>query len=288
MVRITRMTLLAAACTIALLGLGAGVAQAQFNIDHYLVYQILNPTPAGLQADLQDQFGPSQAILWQRDRFANPVDKAHPPDLPNLEELLFPDEHLSWWRFEEPYPHHGNVLVGNQFGDDQAWELGDAEYLLVPAIKDQMGMIQLNQHYECYVALQAPQIQVDVVLGDQFGLRPAVVGRGLYLCNPVEKLGPLPLEPSGPPVFPEDHLACYEIDPMAMDEIRLVEDQVDMTGGMPVELIQSDMLCVPSTKAIIPDQTPSLAPWGIATLGLLMLLTVVWVARQRGRYAEPV
>ena len=46
------------------------------------------------------------------------------------------------------------------------------------------------------------------------------------------------------------------------------------------------MLCVPSTKSII-EPTPSLAPWGIATLGLLMLLTVFWVARQRGRYREP-
>ena len=32
-----------------------------------------------------------------------------------------------------------------------------------------------------------------------------------YLCNPVDKLGPPPLVPSGPPIFPEDHLACYDI-----------------------------------------------------------------------------
>jgi hypothetical protein len=30
-----------------------------------------------------------------------------------------------------------------------------------------------------------------------------------------------------------------------------------------------------------------MAPWGIATLGLLMLLAVFWVARQRMRYGEP-
>jgi len=263
-------------------------AQAQYNIDHYIVYKVLNPEFSGLQADLNDQFGLSQALLWERDKFANPVDKTHPPDQPNLENLLFPDEHLSWWRFEEPYPNRTDVRVGNQFGPDQLWRLGDAEYLLVPAIKDQIGMIQLNQHYECYIALEAPDIALDVTLGDQFGVRPAVVGMGRYLCNPVEKLGPLPLVPSEPPPFPEDHLACYDIDPMPVDEIRDVDDQVDdAAGGLPLELIVSEMLCVPSTKSIVPDQTPSLAPWGIATLGLLMLLTVFWAAQRRARYGGP-
>jgi hypothetical protein len=287
MVRITRITLLASACTIALLAFGAGVAQAQFNIDHYLVYPVLHPELSGLQADMSDQFGPSNAVLWERDKFANPVDKAHPPQQPNPEHLLYPNEHLSWWRFEQPYPNDKHVRVGNQFGDNQAWHLGDAEYLLVPAIKDQTGDIILNQHYECYIALEAPAIQLDVSLADQFGMRPAVVGMGRYLCNPVDKLGPPPLVPSGPPPFPQDHLACYDIDPQPVDEIRDVDDQVDDAAGLPLEIIQSEMLCVPSTKSIIPDQTPSLAPWGIASLGLLMLLTVSWVVHRRVRYGEP-
>jgi hypothetical protein len=174
-----------------------------------------------------DQFGDSQAILWERDRFAN-----HPPQLPDLEGILYLDEHLSWWRFEEPVPHGANVRVGNQFGPDQFWRLGDAEYLLVPAIKDQIGQILLNQHYECYVALETPDIQLPVNLVDQFGLQLDVpVLNGRYLCNPVEKLGPLPLVPSGPPVFPDDHLACYDISGWPVDEIRDVDDQVDIAGS---------------------------------------------------------
>jgi hypothetical protein len=275
------------ACGVAVAGLSAGAAQAQFAIDHYLVYRVINPTPSGLQADLQDQFGPSHAILWERDRFANPVDKTHPPELPNPENIVNPDEHLSWWRFEAPYPHHANVLVGNQFGPDQTWTLGDAEYLLVPAIKDQIGMINWNQHYECYVALDAPDIMVQVMLFDQFGFWPdADVLAGRYLCNPVEKLGPPPLEPSGPPTFPEDHLACYDIAPWPIDEIRMVSDQVDLVGGLPAEMIEAEMLCVPSTKSVI-IPTPSLAPWGIAALGLLMLVTAFWFTRHRVRHGEP-
>ena len=282
MLSITRMTWVVGACTIALLTLGAGSAQAQFQIDHYLVYRVGTPELSGLPVDVMDQFGLSQAILLERDKFANPVDKAHPPEVPNLEDVLYPYEHLSWWRFEQPVPNDKLVRLGNQFGAGQIWHLGAAEYLLIPAIKDQIGDILLNQHYECYVALEAPDLQLDVSLADQFGLRPAVVTRGRYLCNPVEKFGPPPLVPSGPPIFPEDHLACYEIDPMPVDEFRLVEDQVAVS---PVDLIESEMLCVPSTKTVI-EPTPSLGPWGIASLGLLMLSTVFWVARQRGRYGE--
>jgi hypothetical protein len=44
------------------------------------------------------------------------------------------------------------------------------------------------------------------------------------------------------------------------------------------------MLCVPSTKTY--DRVPSLASWGIATLGLSMLLTVFAVAHRRARHGR--
>jgi hypothetical protein len=274
------MTWAAGACTIALLMLGAGVAQAQFNIDHYIVYRDLMPFPAGLQVDLIDQFGPSSTILLNRDKFANPADKTHPPELPDIQNILYPDEHLSWWRFEVPVPNSKNVLVTNQFGPDQPWRLGDAEYLLVPAIKEQVGDIVLNQHYECYIALEAPPVGIPVNLLDQFDLQlDVVVEQARYLCNPVEKLGPPPLVPSGPPVFPQDHLACYDITGWPSPWMVSVEDQVFVEID---QLEEAEMLCVPSTKTII-EPTPSLAPWGVGALGGLMLLTVFWAARRRVR-----
>jgi hypothetical protein len=196
-----------------------------------------------------------------------------------MQNVLNPDEHLSWWRFETPVPNDKNVLVSNQFGPDQAWRLGDAEYLLVPAIKDQVGDITWNQHYECYIVLDAPPVGIPVNLLDQFGLLQldVFVEQPRYLCNPVDKLGPLPLVPSGPPPFPEDHLACYDIMGWPVFEIRSVEDQV-----LPEidQLEEAEMLCVPSEKSII-EPAPSMAPWGIGALGGLMLLTVFWVARRR-------
>jgi hypothetical protein len=283
------MILQAGACTIALVALGAGVAQAQqvFNIDHYLVYNVGPPLLSDLQVDLLDQFGPSSGILMEREFFANPVDKTHPPELPNPENLLNPYEHLSWWRLNAPPEEHGYIFAGNQFAPKQTWQLGPAEYLLVPAIKDQIGDITWNQHYQCYVAHEAPDIQIDVTLGDQFGMRPAVVGRGRYFCNPVEKIGPLPLVPSGPPIFPEDHLACYDIDPWPADEIRFVQDQVDMAGGQLAQLTESLMLCVPSTKRLYDPSVPVMGTGGMVTFGALLLLMTFWLARRRLRGTEP-
>jgi hypothetical protein len=272
------MTCLAGTCTIALLALGAGGAQAQFNIDHYIVYRDLMPIPAGLDVEMIDQFGFSSTILLNRDKFANPADKTHPPEIPEIQNILYPDEHLSWWRFETPVPNNKNVLVTNQFGPDQPWRLGDAEYLLVPAIKEQVGMIQLNQHYECYIVLEAPPLGIVVNLVDQIDLRlDVIVENARYLCNPVEKLGPPPLEPSGPPIFPQDHLACYDIMPWPAAWMVSVEDQVLAEID---QLEEAEMLCVPSWKTIV-EPTPSLAPWGVGALGGLMLLTVLWVARRR-------
>jgi hypothetical protein len=286
MVKVTRVILAASACAIALGALGAGLAQAQqvYNIDHYLVYRDLAEPSAFLMADLMDQFGPSMAVLMMRDKFANPVDKTHPPELPNPENIRFPYEHLSWWRFMDPWPYQEEVRVSNQFGSDQPWILGPAEYLLVPAIKGQMGEIMVNQHYQCYVATDAPDIQIPVWLMDQFGLWPDVfVLGGRYLCNPVEKLGPPPLMPSGPPVFPEDHLACYDIPPWPVDEIRMVTDQV-MPWGEVAMLVEAQMLCVPSSKErgpLVDPAIPTLNEWGLIAFGMLLLTAMAWALRRR-------
>ena len=196
MVRITRMTGVAGACTIALLALGVGSAQAQYNIDHYLVYRVMPPAVVVLGADLRDQFGEGSVELGERDKLANPVAKAIDPDIPDPADILYPDEHLSWWRFPQPQPQPiRQIQVTNQFGVEVPWTLGDAEYLLVPAIKNGVGEITLNQHYKCYIADGAP-LGIPVNLEDQFGPRSTVVEEPRYFCNPVEKLGPPPLEPS--------------------------------------------------------------------------------------------
>jgi hypothetical protein len=275
--------LLAAACTVALLGLGAGAAQAQFLIDHYKVYNLLTPEPSGLPVSLDDQFGPSSHTLLTRTKFANPVLKTIPPvdPVPFPGSLLHPFEHLSWWAISEPFGPLA-IQVSNQLGPLQPWVIGDAEYLLVPASKNSpfpVG-IDLNQHYKCYIALSGPELFIINQLSDQFGIFPHVLTTPRYFCNPVEKLGPPPLEPSGPPPIPSDHLACYEIGPNGDDAVT-VADQV-LVPNLPAIMDPAEMLCVPSFKAI--PETPTMGAPGFAALISLMLLTGVaarWVARRR-------
>jgi hypothetical protein len=124
---------------------------------------------------------------------------------------------------------------------------------------------------------------------DQFGFRPAIVLGPRYLCNPVNKLGPPPLEPSGPPIFPNDHLACYEIDPFPRLADALVLDQIWPQPEFAM-LDLSQMLCVPSSKALEPPPErviPTLSPWSQLALmaGLLGAGLGVW--RWRGRRGAP-
>lgn len=271
--------LLAAACSLAVLGLGAGAAQAQFLIDHYKVYRIMNPVPSGLEVDLIDQFGPSSHVIDLRDKLANPVLKTIPPEVPEPfpGDLLHPQEHLSWWKITpEPFGPQ-IIIVGNQFGSKK-WTLGDAQYLLVPAIKDGTPGIELNQHYKCYDAT-GPDAAVTVELADQWGLAPHGVFAPRYFCNPVEKLGPPPLVPSGPPPAPEDHLACYDIDPMLGAPQAVVEDQV--APGMH-DIFESELLCVPSRKNLPGPPIPVLSPRGLLAFGLLLIGAMYAAIRRRG------
>jgi hypothetical protein len=263
---------------IAAVGLAAvGSAQAQFLIDHYKVYPV-DPLPSGLPVDLNDQFGPSNHVLIQRDKFANPVLKTIPPEVPVPfpGSLFYPNEHLSWWKITEEVLPPQTIHVTNQFGG-ATWEIGNAQYLLVPAVKNLLPGIVLNQHYKCYDATGHDALKT-VDLADQFGIDTHNVLAPRYFCNPVEKLGPPPLVPSGPPPLPLDHLACYDIDPPQPGLPNVIlSDQVD--GGFFHVMGNSEMLCVPSRKRL---DIPVLSPWGLVAFGVLLTGAMYATIRRRG------
>jgi hypothetical protein len=116
---------------------------------------------------------------------------------------------------------------------------------MVPAIKDDQGdlALLLGQHWKRYDAdPQTPPPGVTVNLEDQFHKELDVeVGVGRYLCNPVEK------NAERPPIFPDEHLACYDIlqIPLA-DPPHSLEDQFGLHLNLVVE--NPEALCVPSLK----------------------------------------
>ena len=295
MTRVARKAVLPLACAVAFAGLllgGSAYAQI-FNPQPYLVYEV-PPTPVvpAPLVDLEDQF-----VLWTdvsvevRWFHMNPVDKfpLSPPGNPEM--ITDPDLHYRWYIIAtQAGPGAGTriVQVTNQFADGDSWEISQVpEFLLAPASKiigpGEPGPPPPAQHYDCYQVLAGSPAFAVVDLFDQFGPHgPTDVLDARYLCAPAEKTT------EGGTVYPifeaadgRDHLACYDVMPEPWMEQISTRDQ--FTGASPdLDIVlEEKMLCVPSTK--IYDRVPSLAPWGIATLGLSMLLTVFWVAQRRAR-----
>jgi hypothetical protein len=208
-------------------------------IDHYKVYNLLPETAPIPGVLLEDQFGASDVDLLSLAKLGVPVSKAIAPDQPSG-ALQRPDEHLSWYELVDIQAPR-TVNITNQFGEE-TWTVKDGAFLLVPAIKDGQGVLELNQHWKCYDVVSQPEPPgVTVNLQDQFHLEEDVlVGPGRYLCNPVEK------NEEGPPVFPDEHLACYDIVDDPLQQVHTLEDQFGLHPDLVVE--NPELLCLPSTK----------------------------------------
>jgi hypothetical protein len=276
--------------------MGAAALRPSFDPQPYLVYEV-PPEPVAPPAlvDLEDQFN-----LWTdvsvMDRWfhMNPVDKIplSPPGDPEL--IMDPDLHYRWFTIHTQagsQPGTRTVQVTNQFAFGDLWEISQVpEFLLAPASKiigpGEPGPPPPGQHYDCYAVLAAPPWMAVVDLLDQFGPHePTDVLDARYLCAPVEKTT------EGGTVYPifeatngRDHLACYDLLPEPWSELITTRDQFTDISPNEGLVVEERMLCVPTLKTY--ERVPSLAPWGIATLGLAMLLTVFWVAQRRARGAR--
>ncbi|UCG50538.1 MAG: hypothetical protein JSW58_10035 [Candidatus Latescibacterota bacterium] len=211
----------------------------QPGIDHYKTYETLGPTILGPYT-LRDQFGEVVVTSLRLAKVATPVAK-------NNQEICDPTAHQTWWDFLFPQPNR-MIRAQNQFGTHD-WMLGDARYLLLPALKNEPAgqpPPELN-HYLCYEA-QGPTLGIEVLLTDQFDQVTVIVLEGVYFCNPCEKE-----TPDGtvyPIVDPWAHLTVYLVEnPVPYDIQALVRDQF-----MEEMLILNEnlYLAVPALKELIP------------------------------------
>ena len=266
----------------------------EFDPQPYLVYEMppepVFPAPL---VGLEDQFTPWKDVpVIERWLWMNPVTKT-PITPPGQEEpITDPELHYRWYIIDAECEGTRVVQVTNQFAFDEPWEIDkDPEFLLAPASKmigpGEPGPPPDGQHYDCYPVVNAPPAMAVVDLLDQFGPHGQTeVMDARYLCAPAEKTTEGgTVYPIIPAVDGRDHLACYDVVPEPWVELISTRDQ--FTGPAPDEgmVVEDRMLCVPTLKTY--EQVPSLAPWGFATLGLLMLLTVAWVAQRRARYGKP-
>jgi hypothetical protein len=219
-------------------------------IDHYLVYRA-DPRAGSYPVILGDQFYPQTTHVADPFEFyANPVSK-------NSEGIVDPILHYTWWRINPPRPHSGTVVASNQFGD-QTLQLGPAEYLWNPSLKNVLQPtppLPVANHYLCYRAT-GQFVPRTVVLQDQFGSYQGIVVAPEWFCNPVNKSFQGHSEPI---VRPEAHQVCYRVDiPQPFPPTTIT--WLDEFTFQQTILTQQVWLCVPTFKNdIVPS---SAATWG--------------------------
>ncbi|NIM65345.1 MAG: hypothetical protein GTO51_05070 [Candidatus Latescibacteria bacterium] len=213
-------------------------------VDHYKTYETFGPTITG-PIYLRDQFGEEIITFMQMTKFATPVSK-------NDQAFCDSLAHLTWWEFGYPEPVR-QVNVQDQFGFHDL-VLGDAIYLLVPALKNPTPADTLPElnHYKCYFA-QGETLNVQVRLVDQFDQTTVVVLEPAFFCNPCEKETPDGVK--HPIVDPLAHLTVYYVlNTVSYNMEAFVRDQFIEEW---IVLYDNLYLCLPTLKNEViggPDQ----------------------------------
>lgn len=216
-------------------------------LDHFKVYKLTEPQELLVDVDLTDQFATNAKTsnLRYMSHFATPVAKVHGE---RTYEILKKDHHLTWyWLVQEELEPRRAIRFRNQLGDSSV-TIGEPRHLLTPAQKlsdPESERPEGLDHYKCYQVLEvhaAPDAVV-VDLEDQFGPEVGVsLGAVQLFCLPVLKEGH---EADG--LYNEkDHLAVYEIGPLAAANDARVWDQ--FRDEWNIAWGQAVQLCIPSKK----------------------------------------
>jgi hypothetical protein len=188
----------------------------------------------GPVVQIDDQFGSQTTDLGLPTRFLVPVDK-------NSEGIDDPISHLTCYDIPDGVAGPP-VISTNQFGA-QPLTLGVPDSLCVPTEKlISPGTVDLD-HYKCYGATGA-QVDIGVTLLDQFQARTALVLEPKLFCTPADKNG----EGIDDPI---NHLTCYSTNPVGQAP-GLIPITNQFLAGDQIDLLGPDLLCVPSTKQLVP------------------------------------
>jgi len=212
--------------------------------NHYKVYKV-DDIVMNREVMLTDQFNknPILVTIDSLTYFANPVRK-------NGGKIYDNNAHLTWYNIT----YHGvqpirTVTFKNQFGT-QTWKVGFPVLLAVPTEKFEEGseMSKKLDHYLAYKVLSRDSLHIKVELEDQFDKKfnrkeTKFLIKPLYFCNPVQKN-----EESIKKDEKENHLACYGFIPLEIDPPPMNVGVRDQFGEKSLNVKNSFMLCVPSTK----------------------------------------
>jgi hypothetical protein len=228
----------------AILVVPEGVALADHGValDHFKCYLAQDPTPWNQQVGLRDQFTSLTTNVLNAVRFCNPTRKFHGGVFTPVKDA---DAHLTLYRLNPlPAPIQRQIIVGNQFGTAQTWDVSGPFWLAAPTHKQghQQGPQNLD-HFLCYRAA-GPAINQQAWLQDEFVAEVVGVLSPVMFCNPAEKLHNDVVTPIE---HPDEHLACYQIQGQPGNRNRFIRNQF---GVEQISITNPNMLCAPSRKAL--------------------------------------
>ncbi len=242
---------------------GSGArAAATKPLDHFLCYRgTFKPnTAVGANITLKDEFSarPVAHKVGAPRWFCNPTAKNHPGV--GTFPIVHPNNHLTAYGLDGQVPKR-NLRVNNQFQKAPAsgapnlvTDPGTATQpnhplVLVPTQKGSLPPPADINHFKCYKT-KPVAIDQQVSVKDQWSGGGVVVQKAVLICNPAAKTHGYTTFPI---LHPNQHLVCYTISPFqfptGQGPVVALRNQF---GGRQFTATVRFMLCVPSTKTIVP------------------------------------
>jgi len=219
--------------------------------DHFKFYEVdwEEGLYVGMDVQLVDQFGTFNVTVGEATSFGNPVEKIHNDDVTPIADE---NRHYTLYELdygeEEPMLDSWQVVVNNQFGENQELTVVGPVALAVPTQKgDHEAPVCLN-HFLVYQVVEKDFPEVGVQLKDQFIEEDVVVWGPVYFANPVQKT----VVENGDVAVIEDedlHWVLYDIEDIGFNESINESIQIaNQFGNQTLDLTYRDVLAVPSEK----------------------------------------
>jgi hypothetical protein len=198
---------------------------------------------------LTDQFGTFNATVGYAISFGNPVEKVH-GDIST--PIADPNRHYTLYELDygegEPMLDSWQVMVNNQFQDDEVLTVVGPYYLAVPTQKGDHEMPVCLDHLLVYAVLYEEFPELGVLLKDQFIDEDVTVYEPVYFANPVHKTVPGAAAPT--PIEHEDeHYVFYAIEDIEHESIdKTIQIANQFGDDQTLDLTYRDTLAVPSQK----------------------------------------
>ena len=220
--------------------------------DHFKFYEVDSETAPDIGMDVQlvDQFGTFNATVGEAVLFGNPVEKVHLDMVTPIADL---NRHYTLYELDygegEPMLDSWQVMVNNQFQDDEVLTVVGPYYLAVPTQKLEAGHeapVCLD-HLLVYEVIEEDFPEVGVLLKDQFIEEDVTVWGPDLFANPVQKtVGSEVTDIQNP----DEHWVFYSIEDIGFDESidKTIQIANQFGNDQILELTYRTTLAVPSQQ----------------------------------------